>query len=39
MDDPDWPNKNIPKGELYAPRRVKFHNELPGAAQMQGMPS
>jgi hypothetical protein len=39
MDDPEWPNKNTPKGELYAPQRVAFQNKVPGAAQMDGMPS
>ncbi|EPE36225.1 Mss4-like protein [Glarea lozoyensis ATCC 20868] len=39
MDDPDWPNKNTPKGELYVGSRVKLHDAIPGAAQMRGMPS
>lgn len=38
LDDPEWPNKNLPKGELFAGERVKFHEAIPKAAQMEGMP-
>ena len=38
LDDPEWPNKNVPKGELFAGERVKWTPALDGAAQMPGMP-
>jgi len=38
MDDPEWPNKNIPKGELFVGERVKLHGPLEGAAQISAMP-
>lgn len=38
MDDSEWPNKNVPKGELFAPERVKWVNAVEGAAQIPGMP-
>ncbi|TVY40311.1 hypothetical protein LSUB1_G003193 [Lachnellula subtilissima] len=38
LDDPEWPNKNVPKGELFAPERVKWVSAIDGAAQMPGMP-
>jgi len=38
MDDPEWPNKNIPKGELFVGERVKLHGPLEGAAQIPAMP-
>ncbi|TVY84883.1 hypothetical protein LSUE1_G001075 [Lachnellula suecica] len=39
MDDPEWPTKNVPKGELFAGQRVPWAKEVDGAAQMPGMPS
>lgn len=38
MDDPEWPNRNVPKGELFVGERVKMHGPLEGADQVQGMP-
>jgi hypothetical protein len=38
LDDPEWPNQNVPKGELFAGERVKWTPALEGAAQMPGMP-
>lgn len=38
LDDPEWPNQNIPKVELFAPERVKWTSALEGAAQLPGMP-
>lgn len=38
LDDPEFPNKNIPKGELFASERVKWIAPIDGAAQMSGMP-
>ncbi|TVY90662.1 hypothetical protein LAWI1_G001416 [Lachnellula willkommii] len=37
LDDPEWPNKNIPKGELFASERVKWTSPIDGAAQMSTM--
>ncbi|KAF7960121.1 hypothetical protein EAE96_001720 [Botrytis aclada] len=39
LDDDSWPNENVPKGELFVKERVKWLSEIPGAAQMEGMPS
>ncbi|KAF7898945.1 uncharacterized protein EAF01_008158 [Botrytis porri] len=39
LDDVNWPNENVPKGELYVKERVKWLSEIPDAAQMEGMPS
>ncbi|TGO63724.1 hypothetical protein BCON_0011g00670 [Botryotinia convoluta] len=39
LDDDNWPNENVPKGELYVKERVKWLSKIPGAAQMEGMPS
>ncbi|KAG9233134.1 Mss4-like protein [Amylocarpus encephaloides] len=39
LDDPKWPDENIPKGELFVGERVKMHGPIDGAAQMGGMPS
>ncbi|KAF7933332.1 uncharacterized protein EAE98_000592 [Botrytis deweyae] len=39
LDDDNWPNENVPKGELFVKERVKWLSEIPGAAQMEGMPS
>ncbi|TGO22190.1 hypothetical protein BPAE_0178g00080 [Botrytis paeoniae] len=39
LDDGNWPNENVPKGELYVKERVKWLSEIPGATQMEGMPS
>jgi hypothetical protein len=38
MDDPKWPNENVPKGELFAPERINWVAPIEGAAQMDGMP-
>ncbi|KAF4631785.1 hypothetical protein G7Y89_g6348 [Cudoniella acicularis] len=38
MDDPEWPNKNVPKGELFAPERVKWIAPIKNAEQFPGMP-
>jgi hypothetical protein len=38
MDDPEWPNKNIPTGELFVGSRVQLHGPLEGAAQIEHMP-
>ena len=38
LDDAEWPNKNVPKGELFAGERVSWHPPVEGAAQMPGMP-
>lgn len=38
LDDPEWPNKNPPKGELFAGERINWINEVKDAAQMPGMP-
>jgi hypothetical protein len=38
LDDPEWPNKNVPKGELFAPERVAWTPAIEGAAQLPGMP-
>jgi hypothetical protein len=37
FDDPEWPNQNVPKGELFAPERVKWVTKIDGADQAQGM--
>ncbi|ATZ46769.1 hypothetical protein BCIN_02g01330 [Botrytis cinerea B05.10] len=39
LDDDSWPNENVPKGEMFVTERVKWLPEVPGAAQMEGMPS
>ena len=38
LDDPEWLNKNVPKGELFAGKRMKWTPALEGAAQLPGMP-
>jgi hypothetical protein len=38
LDDPEWPNKNVPKGELFTQGRVQWTPALDGAAQIPGMP-
>ncbi len=38
LDDPEWPSKNVPKGELYAPKRLDWLPEIKGAAQVPTMP-
>ena len=38
LDDPEWPSKNVPKGELFAPERLTWLPELKGAAQIPTMP-
>lgn len=37
LDDPEWANKNKPKGELYASERISWIPPIEGAAQMKGM--
>jgi hypothetical protein len=37
LDDPDWLNKNVPKGELFAPERIAWIPEINGAGQMKTM--
>jgi hypothetical protein len=37
LDSPDWPNKHLPQGELYAPERISWLKEVPNAAQMNAM--
>lgn len=37
--DGDWVEKNRPKGELFAAKRLNWVPALEGAAQMDGMPS
>ncbi|APA05850.1 hypothetical protein SS1G_01765 [Sclerotinia sclerotiorum 1980 UF-70] len=39
LDDENWANENVPKGELYAGGRVKWVSAIPGAAQIDKMPS
>ena len=38
MDDPQWPVKNQPKGELFVGGRVPFLSPLKGADQLPAMP-
>lgn len=38
LDDNSWNNSNVPKGELFAPERVKWSSALDGAAQVPAMP-
>jgi hypothetical protein len=38
LDDPEWPSKNVPKGELYAPERLSWLPEIKGAQQVPSMP-
>ncbi|KAF7872225.1 hypothetical protein EAF04_003150 [Stromatinia cepivora] len=38
LDDQNWANENVPKGELYAGKRVKWFSGIPGTAYI-GMPS
>jgi len=38
LDDSEWPNENVPKGELFAGERVKWTSAIDGAAQIPGMP-
>ena len=37
MDDPQWPNENVPKGELFVEHRVGWVEELEGAVQNKAM--
>jgi len=37
LDDPEWANKNVPKGELFAPERVTWVPALDGAQQIKAM--
>jgi hypothetical protein len=38
MDDPEWPNKNKPQAELFAPERISWVTQLEGAGQVDAMP-
>ncbi|KAE8449763.1 hypothetical protein EG329_007538 [Mollisiaceae sp. DMI_Dod_QoI] len=38
LDDPKFPGQNVPKAELFAPRRVAWVTPIDGAAQLDGMP-
>lgn len=38
LDDPEWPDKNLPKAELFVPERVAWVAPVKDAAQMDGMP-
>lgn len=38
LDDASWHDQNVPKGELFAPERVKWASALDGAAQVPAMP-
>jgi hypothetical protein len=38
FDDPEWPDKHIPTGELFAPERFAWLPPIKGAAQMDAMP-
>jgi hypothetical protein len=37
MIDAEWPNKNIPKAELFAPGRINWCNPVSGAPRTDGM--
>jgi len=39
LDDPNFPNNNVPVGELFVGHRVKWNSEIDGAQQLSGMPS
>jgi hypothetical protein len=39
LDDPNFPNNNVPGGELFVGSRVNWNSEINGAQQMEGMPS
>ena len=34
LDDPEWPNNNVPKGEIFVDHRVKWTSAIEGAAQV-----
>jgi hypothetical protein len=38
FDDPEWPNKNVPKAELFAPERIGWLPQIKDAAQVPAMP-
>lgn len=38
LDDPNWPNENVPKGELFIDERVPWTSAIKGANQLKGMP-
>ena len=38
MDDPEWPNKNVPKVELFEGRKVQWQKPIDGASSIPGMP-
>lgn len=38
LDDPKWPDKNVPKGELFVDERVPWTPAIKGADQLKGMP-
>jgi hypothetical protein len=39
LDDSNFPDNNVPKGELFVGHRVKWIPPLEGAQQLSGMPS
>ncbi|KAM3079049.1 hypothetical protein ACMFMF_003978 [Clarireedia jacksonii] len=39
LDDANWPNEHVPKGELFVSERVKWMPAISDADQMKGMPS
>ncbi|KAE9372032.1 hypothetical protein N431DRAFT_535718 [Stipitochalara longipes BDJ] len=39
LDDPSFPDDNVPAGELFVGHRVKWNSEIDGAQQLSGMPS
>ena len=38
MDDPQWPNQNVPKVELFDGYRVQWQKPIDGAGSLPGMP-
>lgn len=38
MDDPEWPNDNVPKVELFEGHRAQWQKPVDGAASIPGMP-
>jgi hypothetical protein len=38
FDDPEWPNKHIPTGELFVPERLAWLLPIKDAVQMDAMP-
>lgn len=39
LNDANWPNQNVPMGELYVGERLQWIPKIEGAAQLKGMPS